>query len=305
MVTLPGEATRVAVRADPGTWIVGVRAGSVAARQLARAHGARRIAGARLAGPARARAGARRRAAGARAARLRRAQPARPARPGAGAGPALAARPCGATSWSATAIPPAVTPDEPADRRRRHDDRRHATARSPARTSPPPAARPSPTSTAPRSPRWPPRRPTASACSASGPARGCSTCRSRTARRSAARTRPAGSRPPIKAGAAVINMSYGSAVAVHRRGAADPARGQGRRGPGRRLRQRVRRGQPARVPGEPAARDHGQRDRARRQADLLLERERRGRPRGAGRRHPHRGAGRVRSRRRTATASPA
>ena len=38
-------------------------------------------------------------------------------------------------------------------------------------------------------------------------------------------------------------------------------------------------GQPARVPGEPAARADGRRDRARRQADVLLQRERRRRPR--------------------------
>ena len=87
-------------------------------------------------------------------------------------------------------------------------------------------------------------------------------------------------------------MSYGSAssrCATEER--ADPARGQGRRGPGRRGGQRVRAGQPARVPGQPAARDHGRRRRARRPADGLLERERGGRPQRAGPRHPHRGPG--------------
>jgi len=45
-VTLPGDATASAVQADPATWIVGVRAGAgAAAAQIARAHGATRIAG--------------------------------------------------------------------------------------------------------------------------------------------------------------------------------------------------------------------------------------------------------------------
>ncbi len=42
-VTLPGDVTASAVRADPGTWIVGVRGSGAAA--IARAHGAHRIAG--------------------------------------------------------------------------------------------------------------------------------------------------------------------------------------------------------------------------------------------------------------------
>lgn len=45
-VVLPGAVSASAARADPRTWIVGVRAGSRAARRIARAHGGRPIAGA-------------------------------------------------------------------------------------------------------------------------------------------------------------------------------------------------------------------------------------------------------------------
>jgi len=44
-VALPGDVSAAAVQADPRTWIVGVRPGRPAARRIARAHGAGRIAG--------------------------------------------------------------------------------------------------------------------------------------------------------------------------------------------------------------------------------------------------------------------
>ena len=70
-------------------------------------------------------------------------------------------------------------------------------------------------------------------------------------------------------------MSYGSPQRVRRRGAADPARGQGRRVPVAAAGNEFEAGQPARVPRQPAARADRRRDRPRRQADVLLQRERR------------------------------
>ena len=75
------------------------------------------------------------------------------------------------------------------------------------------------------------------------------------------------SRRAIAAGCRGDQHELRLAVEVHRRGAADPAGGQARRGAGRRRGQRVRERQPARVPRQPRARDHRRRDRARRQAD--------------------------------------
>ena len=64
-------------------------------------------------------------------------------------------------------------------------------------------------------------------------------------------------------GAAVINMSYGSRGALHAGVRGAPARGRARARAGRRGRQRVRRGQPARVPGLAAARADRRRGRHR------------------------------------------
>ena len=98
----------------------------------------------------------------------------------------------------------------------------------------------------------------------------------------------------VRAGAAVINMSYGSPTRCAHRGAADREGGQGRRHPGRRVRERVRERQPARVPGEPAPRADRRGDRAGREADVVLERQRGDRPLGARHRHPHGRPGRLR-----------
>ncbi len=90
-----------------------------------------------------------------------------------------------------------------------------------------------------------------------------------------------------RAGAKVINMSYGSPNRVCRRVGRHPARrAGGHRARGRRG-QRVRPGQPARVPGEPAARADGGGAGRRRPAHVLLERERRGRPLGTGLQRAH------------------
>ena len=74
--------------------------------------------------------------------------------------------------------------------------------------------------------------------------------------RSPARPPATRSRRPSKSGAAVINMSYGAHVALRLGVGPDLLRGGQGHHPRRRRRQRVRRRQPARVPGLAAARGH-------------------------------------------------
>jgi hypothetical protein len=110
-VQLPGDVTAAAVTADPSTWIVGARDSAAAAR-IARAHGARRIAGGAWEAPR----GRTRRLAAALRTRglLEYAEPNRISTVAQAPDP-LSANP--ASAWRAsvvgTAVPPAVAPNSP------------------------------------------------------------------------------------------------------------------------------------------------------------------------------------------------
>ena len=111
-VVLPGAATAAAVRADPATWIVGARAGRPEAARIARAHGARLIAGTAWLAP-RDRAAA---LAGALRARglLAWAEPNRLGRRAQGPAPDPLSPQAGWRDFVVgAAIPPAVTPASP------------------------------------------------------------------------------------------------------------------------------------------------------------------------------------------------
>ena len=97
-----------------------------------------------------------------------------------------------------------------------------------------------------------------------------------------------------RAGAAVINMSYGSPAPCTAEDAADPAGGKAGAVPVAAAGNEFANGNPLEFPASLPHVITVARDRARRQADLLLERERRRRSQRARRRHPHRRPGRVR-----------
>ena len=202
-----GRASAAAADADPATWIVAARGDRAAGDRIARAHGARRIAGGAWEV---ARGRARPLAAALRAhGLLDYAEPNRIARPAQAPDP-LSAQ----AAWRDFVVGPAVAPPvdagEPADRARRHDrrhepsgDRRlehHHARRHPARGLP---------RHGDRDGRRPPP-PTASGCSASGPARGRSTCRCRNGQQILCSDSSRAIARAVRRGAAVINMSYGS-----------------------------------------------------------------------------------------------
>ena len=250
----------------------------------------RRIAGGAWEVAARARPRARRRPARAGAARLRRAEPRSPR-------PAQAPDPLSAQAgWRDFVVgrrgAAAGHADEPADRARRHGHRpepprdrrlehRHA-GRQAARRLPRHGDRDGRRRARQR------RRDARHLARA----RARSTCRCRTASRSSARTPRAAIARAVQAGAAVINMSYGSPTR------AAPRRSRSRR-PSRPAPSRSPRPGTSSTSGNPlefpASLPHvltvgaiGPDE----QPDVVLERERGDRPLGPGHRHPHRRPGR-------------